>query len=147
MKVQRGRNLVLFFKLLVDAEIIFLGSLTFFLGFDATKANFLIFLTIILVIIIWGWLIFLFYALCYRVYYEFNNEGIYLIKRNNKQKIVEYNKIISAEYYRVYHLLLGNSSGGILRVIFLHNGKMMYKDIAISLKQLRRLLLHKVVVK
>ena len=137
MKIKKDIYHVIFFDLFFELISIVLVTLGFFLGFEATLNNVLVYLLITMGIIFLGIIVFRLYYLLCKTYYEFADNSIRITRKGNIIKEINYNKIKHCEYHRFVTLLLGDSKGGKLMVYYLEDG--IEKNIEISfLKKLTR---------
>ncbi|MBO5224672.1 MAG: hypothetical protein J6C23_09205 [Clostridia bacterium] len=137
MKIKKDIYHVIFFDSFFELISIVLVTLGFFLGFEVTKTNILIYLLIIGIIILLGVIVFCLYFLFCKTYYEFANDSLKIKRKGNIIKEINYNKIKCCEYYRFVTLLLGDSKGGKLLVYYLEDE--IEKNIEISfLKKLTK---------
>lgn len=121
MKIKKDIYHVIFFDLFFELISIVLVTLGFFLGFEVTKNNILIYLLIIGILIFLGIIVFCLYSLFCKTYYEFTNDSLKITRKGNIIKDINYNKIKYCEYYRFVTLLLGDSKGGKLMVYYLED--------------------------
>lgn len=137
MKLKKDIYHVIFFDLFFELISIALVTLGFFLGFEVTKNNILIYLLIIGINIILGIIVFCLYSLLCKTYFEFENDSLKITRKGNIVKEINYNKIKYCEYYRFVSLLLGDSKGGKLMIYYLEDE--IEKNIDISfLKKLTK---------
>lgn len=137
MKLKKDIYHVIFFDLFFELISIALVTLGFFLGFEVTKNNILIYLLIIGINIILGIIVFCLYSLLCKTYFEFENDSLKITRKGNIVKEINYNKIKYCEYYRFVSLLLGDSKGGKLMIYYLEDE--IEKNIEISfLKKLTK---------
>lgn len=129
MKIKKDNYHVIFFILFFEIICIALITLGFFLGFELSEKNLLIYLIINLVTILLGVFVYLFYLLICKTYYEFNNEAILVIKKGIIKQI-EYKQIKYCEYHRFINLVFGDPKGGNLLICYIENG--IEKNIEIS---------------
>ncbi len=122
MKIKKNIYHILFFDFFFEIISIILISLSFFLGFELSMSNLLIYLLITLSTIIVGILIYFVYASICKTYYEFTYNSILINRKGMIVKTINSNQIKSCEYYRFYHLLLGNPKGGKLVIYYLDDG-------------------------
>lgn len=139
MKIKKDIYHVIFFDLFFELISIILVTVGFFLGFEVTKNNILIYLLIIGVIIFIGIIIYCLYALFCKTYYEFTNDSINIIKKGNIIKKINFEDINYCEYYRFVTLLLGDSKGGKLIVYYLEYSVEKYIEISFSKKLTKKL--------
>lgn len=121
MKIKKDIYHVIFFDLFFELISITLVTLGFFLGFEVTKNNILIYLLIIGILIVLGIIVFCLYSLFCKTYYEFENDSLKITRKGNIVKEINYNKLKYCEYYGFATLLLGDSKGGKLMVYYLED--------------------------
>ena len=147
MKIKKYIYHIVFFDVFFCIILIILISLGFFLGFNLTKENLIIYFVMVLCVFALGIITFCSYILLCDTYFEFSNEEILLIKRKHVLKRVRYEKIVHAEYFKIHNLLLGDSKGGYLIIRFNENNKQEQMAISFSLKLLKRIPISYIVVK
>ena len=125
MKIKKDINHVIFFDLFFELISIVLVTLSFFLGFEVTKTNILIYLLIII-----GIIVYCLYSLFCRTYYEFTNNSIILIRKKNIINEINYDKLNYYEYYRFTTLLLGDPKGGKLIAYYFEDGVEKFIDVS-----------------
>lgn len=140
MKIKKNIFHVIFFDLFFELINIILVTLGFFLGFEITKKNILIYVLIITSIIFFGIVIFCLYYLFCKTYYEFTNDSIKVVRKGNIVKEINYDKIVYWEYYGFISLLLGDPKGGNLIVCYFENEKEENIEISFSKKLARKLI-------
>lgn len=140
MKIKKNIFHVIFFDLFFEFINIILVTLGFFLGFEITKNNILIYLLIITVIIFFGAIIFCLYYLFCKTYYEFTNDSIKIVRKGNIVKEINYDKIVYWEYFGFTSLLLGDPKGGNLIVCYLENETKENIEISFSKKLAKKLI-------
>lgn len=121
MKVKKYIFHVIFFNFFFGLISIILTTVGFFLGFEITKRNILIYFLIIIGIVFLEFIICCFYSLFCKTYYEFTNNSLKITRKGNIIKDINYNKIKYCEYYRFVTLLLGDSKGGKLIIYYLED--------------------------
>ena len=121
MKIKKDIYHVIFFDLFFELISITLVTLGFFLGFEVTKNNILIYLLIIGILIVLGIIVFCLYSLFCKTYYEFENDSLKITRKGNIVKEINYNKLKYCEYYGFATSLLGDSKGGKLMVYYLED--------------------------
>lgn len=137
MKIKKDIFHVIFFNFFFGLISIILTTVGFFLGFEVTERNILIYFLIIMGIVFLGFIICCFYSLFCKTYYEFTDDSLKINRKGNIIKEINYNKIKYCEYYRFVTLLLGDSKGGKLIVYYLEDE--IEKSIGISfLKKLTK---------
>lgn len=137
MKIKKNIFHVIFFNFFFSLINIILTTVGFFLGFEVTKRNILIYFLIIAGIILLGFIICCFYSLFCKTYYEFTKDSLKITRKGNIIKEINYNKIKHCEYCRFGTLLLGDSKGGKLIIYYLEDE--IEKNIEVSfLKRLTK---------
>lgn len=147
MKIKKDLYHVRFFDLFFELIIIILVAFGFFLGFELTKNNVLVYLLINVSIIFLGIIIYCLYVLLCRTYYEFTNNSIIITKQGNMKKEISYKKIRYCEYYRFVTLLLGDSKGGKLIVYYLDDNEEKTLEISFSKKLTKKICIKNVFIK
>ena len=147
MKIKKDMYHVIFFDLFFELISIVLVSLGFFLGFELTKDNILVYLLIIMGIILFGISIFCLYYLFCRTCYEFRNGSIKITRKGNIVKEISYNKINYCEYYGFINLLLGDSKGGKLLVYYLEDSTEKNIEISFLKKLTKKMSINNIYIK
>lgn len=147
MKIKKDIYHVIFFDLLFELIIIYFVTLGFFLGFQVTKNNFLIYLLIIGINILMGIIIYYLYSLFCKTYYEFTNNSIKITRKEKIIKEINYNKISYCEYHRFVTLLLGNPKGGKLIVYYLEDDVEKYIEVSFSRKLTKKVMINYILIK
>ena len=126
---------------------IFLVSLTFFLGFDKTLLSILIYVAIVLFLLMLGGVIYHIAKKKCKKFYEFDTKAIYYIEDYRHKKLIDYDDIIQATYYRTFHLILGNPKGGALVIVYTNkDGKEELIKIPMSRKKQKQLPFKKIII-
>ncbi len=146
MKIKKNIYHIVFFDLFFEIISMILVTLGFFLGFELTNNNILIYLLINCSIFLLGFIVFILYLLICKTYYEFTYNSIKIIKNGNIKKI-SYSKIRYCEYYRFINLLLGDSKGGKLIVYYLEDNKEENVEISFSKKLTKKLHINNIFIK
>lgn len=139
MKVKKDIYHILFFEIFFGIILIILGTIGFFLGFELSKKNILIYLFSIVLVIMVEMIIYIMYLLLCKTYYEFTNDSVILKKCDKKLKLIKYSQIRYCEYYKFSSLLLGNSNGGKLIVYFKENNVEKSIEISFPMKLIKRI--------
>ena len=140
MKVKKSINHILFFDVFFGSILVILVSLGFFLGFDITKNNLLVYFFINLSIVVVCVLVYVLYMMFCSTYYIFTENEIIIAKKQRSTVLIEYNQIHHAEYYKFYKLLLGDSKGGTLIVFCVQENKPQQPlEISLSLKLTKKI--------
>ena len=144
MKIKKGIFHVIFFNFLFGLMSIILSTMVFFLGFDVTQNNILIYLFIIMGIVFLGFIVCCLYSLFCKTYYEFTNDSFKITKKGNIIKEIKNNKIKYCEYHSFATLLLGDSKGGCL--IIYYSEEDVEKNIEISFlkKLIKKMIIKKI---
>lgn len=120
MKIKKNSYHVFCFSIFFGVVLIILISFSFFLGFEITKHSLIGYLATILCTVA---LCVLVGALCNgicKTYYIFLNDSFAISADDQTTILFSYSKIKHIEYYRFYHLLLGNSKGGKLIISYVN---------------------------
>lgn len=147
MKIKKDIYHVIFFDLFFELISIFLVSLGFFLGFQVTINNFLIYLLIIGILILMGIIVYCLYSLFCKTYYEFTNNSIKITRKEKIIKEINYNKISYCEYYRFATLLLGNPKGGKLIVYYSEDDVEKYIEVSFLRKLTKKIMINYILIK
>lgn len=139
MKIKKNIYHVIFFDVFFSFIFIFLISIGFFLGFEPTKENLLIYAFCVLGVLMIGVSIFCAYALLCRTYWEFTNNEIVLVKKNIICKRIVLSQILRGEYVTFFHLLLGHPRGGMLVIYYKENKNEQMVEISLSAKKVKTL--------
>ena len=123
MKIKKNIYHVIFFDLLIELMSVILIAFGFFLGFETTKCNMLAYLLINGIIILAGIIAYCIYDLSCKLYYEFTENSIRIIKKGGLISEINYDKIHRIEYYTFGALMLGDPKGGKLIVYYLEDSK------------------------
>lgn len=146
MKIKKDIYHVIFFDLFFELISITLITLGFFLGFEVTKNNILIYLLIIEILIVLGIIVFCLYSLFCKTYYEFENDSLKITRKGNIVKEINYNKLKYCEYYG-FATLLGDSKGGKLMVYYLEDEIEKSIDISFLKKLTKKINIKNIIVK
>lgn len=147
MRIKKDIYHIIFFDFVFEVASIVLVALGFFLGFELTINNILIYLLINCSIVLFGLIVLFLYVIICKTYYEFENDSIKIIKQGNIIKEINYNQIKYCEYYRFVTLLLGDSKGGKLIVYYLDNDTEKNMEISFSKKLIKKIRFNKIYVK
>lgn len=147
MKIKKDIYHVIFFDLFFELISIVLVTLGFFLGFEVTKNNILIYLLIIGIVFLLGIIIYCLYSLFCKTYYEFTNDSIKIIRKENIIKEINYDKIKYCEYHRFVTLLLGDSKGGKLIIYYLEDSEEKYIEISFLKRMTKKISIKNILIK
>lgn len=139
MKIKKNIYHVIFFDIFFEIIIIILFAFCFFLGFELTKNNIIIYLAINGSIILLGVIVYILYLLICKTNYEFTDASIKIIKNGNILKEVSYSMIKYCKYYSFITLLLGGSKGGNLIIYYLEDNKEKNMEISCLKKLTKKL--------
>ena len=139
MKIKKSIYHGIFFDVFFGLVSILLVTFGFFLGFDITKNNIIIYVSIIMGIAFLGVVVLGLYALFCKTYYEFTNDSIKITKKGSVVKEISYDKIKSCEYYKFVTLFLGDSKGGNLVICYLEEDLEKSLEISFSKKHINKL--------
>ena len=139
MKVKKNNIYVLFLDILYAIVFTTLVTISFFLGFDITKNNVIVFLLIILSIVITCVIIYFSYSVLCKSYYVFEEDRLLYVNKSEERVLLEYIKIRQAEYYKFYNLLIGDPRSGKLIVYYQENDEEKRIEIPMSFKTVRKL--------
>ena len=130
---------MMFFILFFELISISLVTIGFFLGFETTKNNVLIYLLIIGCIIFLGIIVYCLYSLFCKTFYEFTKNSIRILKNGIMIKEINFNKITYCKYYTFMALLFGDSKGGNLVINYLEDNEEKYIEISFLKKLTKKI--------
>ena len=141
MVIQKNKYYVIFFIILAEIASLGLVALCFFSGFELTHKNLIIYILGNIFGALLGIIVYILYCLFCRIYYKFTNDSIKEIKNGNIAKVVNYNQIISCEYYCFIYLLIGDLNGGLLIIYYLENDEKQVLKLSCTEKKAKKLMI------
>lgn len=112
MKIRYGESMVVFFDVLFGILLIWISTLSYFLGFSINLTTLLYFILSILIIVLICICVYVGYILLCKTFIVFTDEAIIKIRKDNILMTIEYSKIWNAKYYPIIDWLVGGSKGG-----------------------------------
>lgn len=147
MKIKKNIFHIAFLDFFFGIIILFLISLAFFLGFELTKKNVLIYLLIIISVIVVMTLIYVLYYLLCKTYYVFKKDSIIINKNNKEIKTINHNQIKYCEYYGFIKLIFGDPKGGNLIIYYLEDKTEKIIKISFSKKLIKKIFIENIFIK
>ncbi len=139
MTIQKNQTHFLFFDGVISIVALFLVSLAFFLGFDMTQKNLFIYAGVMAGVIFVGVGAFLTYRIFCCTCYVFDAEGLCLLKKNEKERILFTSQIRHAEYHRLRHLFLGDPKAGHLIICYIDGSDEKTLEISFPMSKIKDL--------
>lgn len=112
MKIRYGESLVAFFDIIFGILLIWISTLSYFLGFSINLITLLYYILSILIIVLICIGIYAGYILLCKTFIIFTDEAIIKIKKDKVLMSVEYSQIMNAKYYPIMDWFVGGSKGG-----------------------------------
>lgn len=112
MKIRYGDNLVVFFDILFGILLMWISSLSYFLGFDINSKTLFYYAASLLIVILICVCVYVGYILLCRTFIVFTDEAIIKIKKDKIILEIEYSKIWNAKYYPIIDWFVGGTKGG-----------------------------------
>lgn len=118
MRIKANQNLYRNILIAFNGLIVYMGSLSYFLGFDV-NANSLLFYAIFLIstIVFFG-TVFLIIDKCNKKYIVFDEEKIWEESKDGEKLIVYYNQILYTKYHNRIDLFYGYADFGFVEIVY-----------------------------
>lgn len=118
MKIKANRNLYKNILIAFNGLIVFIGSLSYFLGFSVNADSLLFYAIFLISTIILFFVIFLVVDKCNKKYIVFDNEKIKEESKNDEKVIAYYNQILYTKYNNRIDLFNCNIDFGYVEIVY-----------------------------
>jgi len=123
MRIKANQNLYKNILIAFNGLIVFMGSLSYFLGFDVNANSLLFYAIFLIATFILFFIIFLVIDKCNKKYIVFDDEKIKEKSNNDEKVIAYYNQILYTKYHNRIDLFNGNIDFGFVEIVYKNDSK------------------------
>lgn len=123
MRIKANQNLYKNTLIIFNVLTVFMGSLSYFLGFDINAKSLLFYGIFLISTVVIFFVIFLVVDKCNKKYIVFDEDKINEEFQNDNKIIIYYNQILYTKYHNSIDILYGNIDFGFLEIVYKNDSK------------------------